>query len=82
MVSVWTRNILYTMRIYMFMLKDFQKWISQEVESTFTYYVGVAELVDARDLKSRVLWTCGFDSRLRYQLHLAVNLEEYLCSKS
>jgi hypothetical protein len=29
----------------------------------------VAELVDARDLKSRVQqWTCGFDSRLRHSI--------------
>jgi hypothetical protein len=36
-------------------------WVPQLAE--------VAELVDARDLKSRVQqWTCGFDSRLRHHI--------------
>ncbi len=33
----------------------------------------VAELVDARDLKSRVQqWTCGFDSRLRHHICFSI----------
>ena len=44
-----------------------------QVQMVHSFRAGVAELADARDLKSRVLkGTCGFDSRPR---HLASRCE-------
>ena len=43
------------------------------------HHAGVAELVDARDSKSRFLWKCGFDSL--HPHHNFIGYFNVLCEK-
>ena len=40
------------------------------------YFAGVAELADARDSKSRILWMCRFDPDHRYYYVFYVNIRK------
>ncbi len=42
--------------------------IGRSVSNNHIDHAGVAELVDARDLKSLSLWLCGFDPRRPHHL--------------
>lgn len=49
-----------------FVVENYSSLYNLTIYAKMRTLAGVAELVDARDLRSRVLWTCGFDSRPRY----------------